>query len=200
LHAPTECREELETGWIGAAAQVLLDHRAEWYGLVAADTDPVVGYHFLEQFFKSVGSLMSNQLRSCVAATFADIVTFFQQYAGGNDFGAEYTNDLFLRPAVCDCWVVLGVCTILTLWAPQVATINIVEQDGAFALHPPLDVLETTLVEIGDFVFEACQRMPRVEKRVFPDLASEDIFLHACAIDDDTLVQVGVFLFLWFFL
>jgi len=44
----------------------------------------------MEHFFRSVGTLMSEQLRYCIERSLEDFVEFLEQYGDGNDYEGEY--------------------------------------------------------------------------------------------------------------
>ena len=55
-----------------------------WYSIVNSYSDPDVGYRHLDTFFKSVTSLMSNQLWSLVEKGITDLETYFSQFSAAD--------------------------------------------------------------------------------------------------------------------
>jgi hypothetical protein len=93
-------RDVLESHWLKEAAELLLARKDEWYTLVADSHERLAGYHLLEHFFLSVGTLMSNQLRAAIAQSLEHVVSTLGRYSEGNDYGSTYVEDQHPRPQV----------------------------------------------------------------------------------------------------
>ena len=82
----TTFRQRILTEWLPQVATVFFENKAEWYGMVngGSPEDPDAGFVRLDNFFKSVAALMSNQLWSLVQASLNDVESFFKQFRHGS--------------------------------------------------------------------------------------------------------------------
>lgn len=78
-------RQRLFSEWIPKVACLFFENKEDWYSMVENPTshgssDLDVGYARLDNFFKSVAALMSNQIWTFVRASLDDFVNFFVQF------------------------------------------------------------------------------------------------------------------------
>ncbi|KAI8622787.1 dynein heavy chain and region D6 of dynein motor-domain-containing protein [Chytriomyces sp. MP71] len=74
-------RAKLLNEWIPNAANMFFNNKNVWYSIATECADPDVGFRRLDAFFKSVATLMSNQLWSFVETSLADFEAFFTKFA-----------------------------------------------------------------------------------------------------------------------
>lgn len=74
----------LKVRWIPNVAAMFFNSKDKWYSIVNSYSDPDVGYRHLDIFFKSVTSLMSNQLWSLVEKSISDLETYFSQFSSAD--------------------------------------------------------------------------------------------------------------------
>ncbi|KAI8825240.1 dynein heavy chain and region D6 of dynein motor-domain-containing protein [Fimicolochytrium jonesii] len=74
-------RTKMLNEWIPTVANAFFTTKEQWYTIATACTDSDVGFRRLDNFFKSVCALMSNQLWSLLYASLDDFENFFTQFA-----------------------------------------------------------------------------------------------------------------------
>ncbi|KAJ3238670.1 Dynein heavy chain 3, axonemal [Chytriomyces hyalinus] len=77
-------RAKLLNEWIPNAANLFFNMKNVWYSIATECEDPDVGFRRLDAFFKSVATLMSNQLWSFVETSLSDFETFFSKFSAAN--------------------------------------------------------------------------------------------------------------------
>ncbi|KAJ3276290.1 Dynein heavy chain 3, axonemal [Terramyces sp. JEL0728] len=77
-------KNKLLNEWIPMVANMFLSTKDSWYSIATKCEDTDLGYQRLDNFFKSVTTLLSNQLWSMVEASLNDFERFFNQFAGAS--------------------------------------------------------------------------------------------------------------------
>lgn len=67
--------------WIPKIASDFLSNKDKWYSIATNCSDPDLGFSRLDLFFKSVTSIMSNQIWEIVANSLTEFENFFSQFA-----------------------------------------------------------------------------------------------------------------------
>ncbi|KAJ3373477.1 Dynein heavy chain 3, axonemal [Kappamyces sp. JEL0680] len=80
----TTFKSKVLNEWLPTVANMFLATKDSWYSIVAKSGDVDVGFQRLDSFFKSVTTLLSNQLWAMVEASLNDFEAFFQQFALAN--------------------------------------------------------------------------------------------------------------------
>ncbi|KAG4091689.1 dynein heavy chain and region D6 of dynein motor-domain-containing protein [Neocallimastix lanati (nom. inval.)] len=73
-------RNKILNEWIPTVANRFYDTKDSWYSIVTSYPDPEVGFKRLDSFFKSVSSLMGNQLWKIAEASITEYENFFSQF------------------------------------------------------------------------------------------------------------------------
>ncbi|KAJ3308630.1 Dynein heavy chain 3, axonemal [Boothiomyces sp. JEL0838] len=77
-------KNKLLNEWIPMVANMFLASKDSWYSIATKCEDADLGYQRLDNFFKSVTTLLSNQLWSLVEASLNDFEAFFNQFANAS--------------------------------------------------------------------------------------------------------------------
>ncbi|KAI9331944.1 dynein heavy chain and region D6 of dynein motor-domain-containing protein [Obelidium mucronatum] len=77
-------RAKLLNEWIPNAANMFFNNKDTWYSIATECQDADVGFRRLDAFFKSVSTLMSNQLWSYVETSLSDFEAFFSKFSAVN--------------------------------------------------------------------------------------------------------------------
>ncbi|OAJ37962.1 hypothetical protein BDEG_21931 [Batrachochytrium dendrobatidis JEL423] len=74
-------RSKMLNEWIPTVVNLFLQSKDIWYSVATDCEDTDVGFRRLDMFFKSVTTLLSNQLWSLVEASIVEFETFFSQFS-----------------------------------------------------------------------------------------------------------------------
>ncbi|KAL7290283.1 hypothetical protein TKK_0015983 [Trichogramma kaykai] len=88
-------RSRLVDGWLARVAELFLERKQAWSGLV--DATPGASTLLLRRYFRSVDSLLSRQLRHMLVDSIEQFERFFDRYRHGNDFEPPYRDLSFNR-------------------------------------------------------------------------------------------------------
>lgn len=110
-------RSILEREWLPSTVALITQLRDTWDGIVQSAPDAVdgirrlstlcspkdPGFSQLELLFKSIATLMGNQLRGCVTASLRDLSAEFEKHKDGSAYEGEYDATAFMtRDQVID--------------------------------------------------------------------------------------------------
>ncbi|KAJ3206419.1 Dynein heavy chain 7, axonemal [Entophlyctis luteolus] len=84
-------RTKLLNEWIPNAANMFFNSKDTWYSIATKTDDPDEGFRRLDYFFKSVSTLMSNQLWSYVETSLSELEAFFSKFAAANSDVSLFT-------------------------------------------------------------------------------------------------------------
>ena len=70
----------LSIRWIPSIANVFFATKDQWYSIATSYSDPDVGFHHLDSFFKSVSTVMSNQIWFLVEKSLSEFENYFRQF------------------------------------------------------------------------------------------------------------------------
>lgn len=90
-----ETRQCLENDWLPSCADVVLKYKKSWHKLIPKHASESV--EIVRQFFDTINSLLSLQLRSLVMKSLYVFQGFFKTYSNGNDYENEYYDLCFIN-------------------------------------------------------------------------------------------------------
>nr|XP_054750956.1 dynein axonemal heavy chain 3-like isoform X12 [Lytechinus pictus] len=93
-----QTREILINDWLEECANMIDDERDEIERWMPESSDGRMAQ--MDHFFRSVSTLMSLCLRSCVEKSIHDFVEWFQQYDGGNYYDCDYNESDLSLPTI----------------------------------------------------------------------------------------------------
>ncbi|XP_012645608.2 dynein axonemal heavy chain 3 [Microcebus murinus] len=150
-----EARQILLSKWIPTCAQLFVSRREQWVHFAPkSDYD---SSRNIEEYFASVASFMSLQLRELVIKSLEDLVSFFMIHKDGNDFEEPYKEmDFFI---------------------PQLIMIKLKVSDPIIIFKPSFDdcweLIRNSFLEI----IKNSNGIPKVESILFPELKGYNLIL-----------------------
>ncbi|XP_069920753.1 dynein axonemal heavy chain 3 isoform X2 [Oryctolagus cuniculus] len=150
-----EARQILLNKWIPACAQLFISQKKQW-----AHFAPKSDYDSsrnIEEYFASVASFMSLQLRELVIKSLEDLVSFFMIHKDGNDFSEPYQE--------------------MEFFIPQLIMIKLEVSEPNIIFNPSFDdcweLIHNSFLEIID----NSNGIPKVESILFPELKGYNLIL-----------------------
>ncbi|XP_073915702.1 dynein axonemal heavy chain 3 isoform X2 [Castor canadensis] len=150
-----DARHILLNKWIPTCAQLFVSQKEHWVHF-----SPKSNYDSsrnIEEYFASVGSFMSLQLRELVIKSLEDLVSFFMVHKGGNDFEEPYQE--------------------MEFFIPQLIMIKLEVQEPIIVFNPSFDecweLIKGTFLEI----IQNSDGIPKVESILFPELKGYNLIL-----------------------
>ncbi|XP_016078231.1 PREDICTED: dynein heavy chain 3, axonemal [Miniopterus natalensis] len=150
-----EARRVLLSKWIPTCAQLFVSRKEQWVQFAPkSDYD---SSRNIEEYFASIASFMSLQLRELVIKSFEDLVSFFMIYKDGNDFEEPYQE--------------------MEFFIPQLLMIKLEVSEPIIVFNPSFDdcwaLLRNSFLEI----IENSKGIPKVEQVLFPELKGYNLIL-----------------------
>ncbi|XP_053412126.1 dynein axonemal heavy chain 3 [Nycticebus coucang] len=150
-----EARQVLLSKWIPTCAQLFVTRKDHWVHL--APKNDYDSSRNIEEYFASVASFMSLQLRELVIKSLEDLVSFFMIHKDGNDFEEPYQEmDFFI---------------------PQQIMIKLEVSEPIIVFHPSFDdcweLIHNSFLEI----IKNSNGIPKVESILFPELKGYNLIL-----------------------
>ncbi|XP_044246158.1 dynein axonemal heavy chain 3 [Ursus arctos] len=150
-----EARQILLNKWIPTCAQLFISQKEQWVHFAPkSDYD---SSHNIEEYFASVGSFMSLQLRDLVIKSLEDLVSFFMIHKDGNDFEEPYQE--------------------MEFFMPQLIMIKLEVSEPIIVFNPSFDdcweLIHNSFLEI----IKNSREIPKVESVLFPELKGYDLIL-----------------------
>ncbi|XP_031243962.1 dynein heavy chain 3, axonemal [Mastomys coucha] len=150
-----DMRQILLTKWIPTCAQLFVTQKEHWVHF--APKNDYDSSRNIEEYFASVASFMSLQLRELVIKSLRDLVSFFMIHKDGNDFKEPYQEmDFFI---------------------PQLIMIKLEVDDPIIVFNPTFDdcwqLIKNSFLEI----IKNSDGIPKVESILFPDLKGYNMIL-----------------------
>ncbi|XP_066239555.1 dynein axonemal heavy chain 3 [Saccopteryx leptura] len=150
-----EARQVLLNKWIPTCAQLFVSWKEHWVHF-APKSDYDSSRH-IEEYFASVASFMSLQLRGLVIKSLEDLVSFFMIHKDGNDFEEPYRE--------------------MEFFMPQLITIKLGVREPAIVFEPSFDgcweLIHNSFLEI----IKNSEGIPKVESVLFPELKGYNLTL-----------------------
>ncbi|XP_070269812.1 dynein axonemal heavy chain 3 [Myotis yumanensis] len=150
-----EARQVLLSKWIPSCAQLFVSQKEQWIHFAPrSDYD---SSRNIEEFFASIASFMSLQLRELVIKSLEDLVSFFMIHKDGNDFEEPYQE--------------------MEFFVPQLIMIKLEVSEPIIIFNPSFDdcweLIHNSFLEI----IENSKRIPKVESFLFPELKGYNLVL-----------------------
>ncbi|XP_076997717.1 dynein axonemal heavy chain 3 [Tamandua tetradactyla] len=150
-----ETREILLNKWIPTSAELFVTQKEQWIHFAPkSDYD---SSHVIEEYFASVASFMSLQLRELVIKSLEDLVSFFMIHKDGNDFEEPYQE--------------------MTFFIPQLIMIKLEVNEPIIVFNPSVDecweLIHNSFLEI----IKNSEGIPKVESILFPELKGYKLVL-----------------------
>ncbi|ELW62513.1 Dynein heavy chain 3, axonemal [Tupaia chinensis] len=141
--------------WIPTCAQLFVSQKEKWVHFAPkSDYD---SSRNIEEYFASVASFMSLQLRELVIKSIEDLVSFFMIHKDGNDFEEPYQEMKF--------------------FIPQLIMIKVKVDEPIIVFNPSFDncweLVHNSLLEI----IKNSEGIPKVESILFPELKGYNLIL-----------------------
>ncbi|XP_042545793.1 dynein axonemal heavy chain 3 [Dipodomys spectabilis] len=150
-----EARQILLNSWIPTCAQLFISQKKNWVHF--APKNDYDSSRNIEEYFASVGSFMSLQLRELVIKSLEDLVSFFMIHKNGNDFKEPYEE--------------------MEFFIPQLIMINLEVQEPSIVFNPPFDdcwqLIRNSFLEI----IKNSDGIPKVESILFPELKGYNLII-----------------------
>ncbi|CAG7816608.1 unnamed protein product [Allacma fusca] len=165
-------RAVLTKRWLPEIANLFVDLKCSWvYMVPRTSKDSMVS---LTRFFGAACSLMSRQMRDMVINSLLDVTAMFDEYKDGNDYGAgvPYKETLFLKQPILTITLVAANTSPYIRFYPKL--------DENPTREPTLEDrydCSVVIVRLLTEIVAACKMIPRVEKKLFPELYKKDLNL-----------------------
>ncbi|XP_037670654.1 dynein heavy chain 3, axonemal isoform X2 [Choloepus didactylus] len=141
--------------WIPTSAELFVTRKEQWIHFAPkSDYD---SSRIIEEYFASVASFMSLQLRELVIKSLEDLVSFFMIHKDGNDFEEPYQE--------------------MKYFIPQLITIKLEVNEPIIVFNPSVDecweLIRNSFLEI----IKNSEGIPKVESILFPELKGYKLVL-----------------------
>ncbi|XP_066944541.1 dynein axonemal heavy chain 3-like [Macrobrachium rosenbergii] len=163
-----QTRNILLTKWLPAVARIFGDMIDQWRSLVPTDVSDSLRQ--VRRFFSSVRSRMSLQLRQLVLNSISDFRDCLIRHRAGNDYTGEYVEEDFIEQAVVE--------------------VSVAVRGNRVLFDPPLDQTHKHLLNCLAAIIQHNQKLPRVEKLLFPEMSRRRLYLQAVSPDEEAVVSV----------
>ncbi|XP_030740234.2 dynein axonemal heavy chain 3 [Echinops telfairi] len=150
-----EAHQILLNRWIPTCANLFISQKDQWVHL--APKSDHESSRIIEEYFASVASFMSLQLRDLVIKSLEDLVSFFMLHKDGNDFKEPYKEmDFFM---------------------PQLLMIKLEVHDPVIVFNPSFDECWNLIRDSFLEIIHNSENIPKVESLLFPELKGYNLIL-----------------------
>nr|XP_058892896.1 dynein axonemal heavy chain 3 isoform X22 [Kogia breviceps] len=157
-----EARQILLNKWIPTCAQLFVSQKEQW--VLFAPKSDCDSSRRIEEYFASVASFMSLQLRELVIKSLKDLVSFFLIHKDGNDFEEPYQE--------------------MEFFIPQLIMIKLEVNEPIIVFNPSFDdcweLIHNSFLEI----IKNSRGIPKVESILFPELKGYNLILGTVNADE----------------
>ncbi|XP_006892767.1 PREDICTED: dynein heavy chain 3, axonemal [Elephantulus edwardii] len=157
-----DAHQVLITSWLPACANLFISRKDQWIHF--APKNEYNSSHIIEEYFASVASFMSLQLRELVIKSFEDLVSFFMIHKDGNDFKEPYQE--------------------MDFFTPQQIMIKLEVKEPIIVFNPSFDdcwkIIQDSFLEI----IRSSEKIPKVESLLFPELKGYHLTLGTVRADE----------------
>ncbi|XP_074064394.1 dynein axonemal heavy chain 3 isoform X6 [Macrotis lagotis] len=157
-----EARQILLDKWIPTCAQHFISQKDHW--LRFAPKSDFESSQMIEEYFASVASFMSLQLREIVINSLKDLVNFFMIHKDGNDFDHPYKE--------------------MEFFIPQVILIKLQVEEPSIIFNPPFKECWNLIYSCFMEVIKSSENIPKVEANLFPELQGDNLTLGTVCPDE----------------
>ncbi|XP_040611383.1 dynein heavy chain 3, axonemal [Mesocricetus auratus] len=150
-----DARHILLNKWIPTCAQLFVSQKEHWVHFAPkSDYD---SSRNIEEYFASVASFMSLQLRELVFKSLKDLVSFFMIHKDGNDFKEPYQE--------------------MEFFIPQLIMIKLEVNEPIIAFNPTFDDCWELIKDSFLEIIKNSDGIPKVESILFPELKGYNLIL-----------------------
>ncbi|XP_021567967.1 dynein heavy chain 3, axonemal [Carlito syrichta] len=150
-----EAHQILLNKWIPTCAQFFVSQKEQWVHFAPkSDYDSSQN---IEEYFASVASFMSLQLRELVIKSLEDLVSFFMIHKDGNDFEEPYRE--------------------LEFFIPQLIVIKLEVNEPIIVFNPSFDDCWKLIHDSFLEIIKNSNGIPKVESILFPELKGYNLIL-----------------------
>ncbi|XP_063710592.1 dynein axonemal heavy chain 3-like [Symsagittifera roscoffensis] len=152
----------LSKRWLPELAELFLKNKSKWVHLAPARESD--SRQLIREFFDTVGTLMSRQLRECVTNSLSDFVQFMEEHKAGNQYEGEY---------------------------PELRFNLIPVMKVKLLIDEPKIVIEPTFRDVKELIHQSIieilhkgDSIPRLECELFPDVKGKPFFLRPVRLEE----------------
>ncbi|XP_044602978.2 dynein axonemal heavy chain 3 isoform X2 [Equus asinus] len=150
-----EARQILLNKWIPACAQLFVSRKEHWVHFAPkSDYD---SSRNIEEYFASVASFMSLQLRQLVIKSLEDLISLFMIHKDGNDFEEPYQE--------------------MEFFIPQLLMIKLEVNEPIIVFNPSFDGCWKLICNSISEIVKSSEGIPKVESVLFPELKGYNLIL-----------------------
>ncbi|XP_063858635.1 dynein axonemal heavy chain 3-like isoform X1 [Scylla paramamosain] len=164
----SQTRAVLLQKWLPGVAKVFEELVGAWRELVPSEAGDSLRQ--VRRFFSAVRSRMSLQLRSLVLASISDFRDCLLRHKTGNSYIGEYMEEKYLEKAVVEVAVAV--------------------EERIVSFQPPLQKTHECLLGCLASIIEHNQRIPRVERLLFPEMSRRKLYLQAVSEGEEAVEEV----------
>ncbi|XP_069947362.1 dynein axonemal heavy chain 3-like [Cherax quadricarinatus] len=154
--------------WLPAVSRVFGEQVESWRSLVPTDVDDSLRQ--VRRFFSAVRSRMSLQLRRLVLDSISDFRDCLVKHKAGNDYTGEYIEESFIERSVVE--------------------VSVTVQEKRVLFCPQLTETHDRLLSCLAAIIEHNQRIPRIERLLFPEMSRRRLYLHAVSAEEEAVEAV----------
>ncbi|KAJ8245818.1 hypothetical protein GJAV_G00260630 [Gymnothorax javanicus] len=161
-------RDVLLNKWLPECASLFITNKDLWFPLVPqSERVPPVR---AKEFFFSVASLMSRQLRSLVVSSLEDLLHFFLLHQGGNDYSGDFDELQFVQQ--------------------QVLIVKLKVEEPHVVFYPSLpqcwELIRSSFMQI----IKSAEELQRVECLLFPEIKEQSLHLRPVRPEEDLVTDL----------
>ncbi|KAG8513614.1 Dynein heavy chain 3, axonemal [Galemys pyrenaicus] len=150
-----ELHQILLNKWIPTCAQLFVSQKERWVHFAPkSDYD---SSRNIEEYFASIASFMSLQLRELVVKSLEDLLSFFMIHKDGNDFKEPYQE--------------------MEFFMPQLIMVKLEVEEPIIVFNPSFDDCWQLIYNSFLEIIKNSQGIPKVEAVLFPELKGYDLTL-----------------------
>ncbi|XP_075250490.1 dynein axonemal heavy chain 3-like isoform X2 [Convolutriloba macropyga] len=160
-----DAQNVLSKRWLPELAELFLKNKSKWVHLAPARESD--SRQLIREFFDTVGTLMSRQLRECVTNSLSDFIQFLEEHKAGNSYEGEYPE--------------------ITFNLIPVMKVKLLIDEPKIVIEPTFrdvkELIHQSLIEI----LHKADTIPRLECELFPDVKGKPFYLRPVRLEE-TLV------------
>ncbi|KAM9584412.1 dynein axonemal heavy chain 3 [Trichechus inunguis] len=157
-----DARQVLLSSWIPTCAKLFISRKEEWIHF--APKNDYESPRIIEEYFASVASFMSLQLRELVIRSLEDLVSFFMIHKDGNDFKEPYQE--------------------MEFFIPQLIMIKLEVNEPTIGFKPSFDDCWKIIHDSFLTIIRNSEKIPKVESLLFPELKGYNLILGTVNTDE----------------
>ncbi|XP_076653327.1 dynein heavy chain 3, axonemal [Halictus rubicundus] len=164
-----ETTNKLMNEWLADVAEIFLEKKHIWSCLVEEHHN--ASTMLIQDYFHSVNTLLSTQLRMIVMKTLEHIRDFFIEYKNGNYFEGDYEDLMFYKPPF-----------LTIIIEPELGT-------PYLRCKPSIAEVRTMMSRCIENIISVATYIPRIETILFPELQCRD-YLFCVSRHEEEVLQI----------